>query len=646
MSAEIAVIGEGKLADCAARALSDQYEIVRQLNLDAGIPQAKLIVLLQDNWDIDVGLIAEERIQPAGIPWLGAFIAEDEGVIGPLVRPGVPGCSQCADTRRLMAGCDQGQTETETMGIMDEQSSCSSGWFSRAGILQLTLLLADEVERFMQNQRVRTEEGLYIVSMKNLSSSFHFFQPEPLCEICGHLPEDSREAAEITLQMRSGTGAEGYRSRSMKELEAFLVHDYLDERTGILNKKRVNIEAPFADVLVNLPLFGADEVTAGRSHSYAKSELTAILEGLERYCGLKPKGKRTVIHDSFHNLAELALDPVRVGLYSKEQYAQPDFPFEPYDPELPIDWVWGYSFLQERPILVAESLAYYSTGKGDDFVNESSNGCALGGSLEEAVLFAILEVVERDAFLMMWYAQLPVPRLDAFSSGDKQLQLMIERLRAVSGYNLHLYNMTMENGIPSICALAKNSKEQGVNLVCAAGSHPDPVRAAKSAIHELAGMLPYLNQIYETNVEDYKLMYQDSSLVQRMEHHSMLYSLPQAEERLEFLLDKDRPLQSFDDAFPRKTESADPTAELKAVLEIFKRLQLEVIVVDQSTPETLRNGLYCVKVLIPGMLPMTFGHSFVRITGLERVLRIPMELGYAKQPLTLERLNPHPHPFP
>ena len=71
-----------------------------------------------------------------------------------------------------------------------------------------------------------------------------------------------------------------------------------------------------------------------------------------------------------------------------------------------------------------------------------------------------------------------------------------------------------------------------------------------------------------------------------------------------------------------------------------------MIVVNQSTPETLRNGLHCVKVLIPGMLPMTFGHHFARLAGLERVFRVPMQLGYAKELLKPEELNPHPHPFP
>ena len=69
-----------------------------------------------------------------------------------------------------------------------------------------------------------------------------------------------------------------------------------------------------------------------------------------------------------------------------------------------MNWVWGYSFLQERPILVPELLAYYSLGYGEGFVYETSNGCALGGSLEEAIFHAILEVVERDSFLLTWYA--------------------------------------------------------------------------------------------------------------------------------------------------------------------------------------------------------------------------------------------------
>ncbi len=116
-------------------------------------------------------------------------------------------------------------------------------------------------------------------------------------------------------------------------------------------------------------------------------------------------------------------------------------------------------------------------------------------------------------------------------------------------------------------------------------------------------------------------MLQDSSLVRKMDDHGMLYGLPEAQERLQFLLDDNRPLRTFDEEFKWKSGHADLTDDLRDVLQEFSRLNLDVIVVDQTIPEIKRNGLFCVKVLIPGMLPMTFGQHLTRVTGLERCSR-------------------------
>ena len=141
-------------------------------------------------------------------------------------------------------------------------------------------------------------------------------------------------------------------------------------------------------------------------------------------------------------------------------------------------------------------------------------------------------------------------------------------------------------------------------------------------------------------------MFIDSSLVRKMDDHGMLFGLPETEERMQFLLNEDRPLQTFQEVFNVPENHLDLTDDLKNLLHAFQCLNLDVIVVDQTTPEIAKNGLHCVKVIIPGMLPMTFGHHLTRITGLERVLKVPVELGYAKQPLTSEQLNLYPHPFP
>jgi ribosomal protein S12 methylthiotransferase accessory factor len=647
VSTVVMIVGEGLLAELVSKELSAQYEVNRQSDLQAGIPKTtKMALVLHDAWDPRAHRVAEEMLQPSGIPWLRGFVSFGEGVVGPLVRPDTQGCSQCADLRYLMAGRDRKEMWEQQRRLEKQRKTTDDAWASHTGILQMSHVLVAEVQRVLTGEQAHLESHMVLINLKTLRSSRHFFLPDPSCEICGLMPEDSSLLAQISLQPNPKLHLDSYRSRPMAELGKVLSKDYLDYRTGFLNKKLRDLVSPFADVSVNLPLFTGDEGTAGRTNSYEDSEMTAILEGLERYCGIAPRGKRTVVYDSFHHLADQALDPVTVGLHTEEQHERPGFPYERFDPDQPIYWVWGYSFSQERPILVPEMLAYYGMGDENCFVFETSNGCALGGSLEEAIFYGILEVVERDSFLLTWYAKLSLPRIDPFSIPDQEVHLMVQRLQAVAGYDLYVYNATLENGIPSVWTVAKNRKDKGVNLICAGGAHPDPVRALKSSIHELAAMLLTLGEKFEANREEYVRMFHEPYRVQKMEHHSMLYALPEAEERLQFLLNEDRPMRTFEEEFSRKKGHADLTDDLKDLLQAFRRLNLDVIVVDQTTPEILRNGLHCVKVLIPGMLPMTFGHHLTRVSGLDRVLHVPVELGYATQPLTYEQLNPHPHPFP
>ncbi|MBY0122872.1 TOMM precursor leader peptide-binding protein [Bacillus sp. S/N-304-OC-R1] len=646
MSAFILIDGEGLLAEYVYDQLSPNYSLRRQSILEEVPENTELILVLHDTWKPSVHLKAEERLRALGIPWLRGFISYGEGIIGPFVRPDVPGCSHCADIRLLLAGPDRKETLGLRMRMTTTEGLLRDAWASRTGLWQMAILISNEVMKIIQGEQNGLGERMFITNLKTLTISSHFFLPDPLCPMCSPIPEDTDELAIIRLEASPKLEPAGYRCRSIDELKNVLVKDYLDYRTGIMNGKMQDSRLPFADVLVNMPLFDGDEGVAGRSNSYEMSELTAILEGLERYCGIEPRGKRKVVRDSYHNLADIALNPAKVGLHEIEQYAKPDFPFQPFHPDKPMNWVWGYSFLQERPILVPELLAYYSLGYGEGFVYETSNGCALGGSIEEAIFHAIMEVVERDSFLLTWYAQLPLPRLDLSSANDKELQLMVSRIREVTGYDLHFYNATMEHGIPSVWAVAKNRRSKGANIICAGAANPDPVKAVKSAIFELAGMMIRHDEILEKNRQKYEEMLQNPFAVRTMVDHGMLYGLREAEENLSFLLDENRPLRTFDEEFKCPPVNPDLKDDVEDLLNRFRRLGLEVIVVDQTSPITKRNGLFCVKVLIPGMLPMTFGHHLTRIKGLERVLNVPVKLGFKEQPLTYEQLNTHPHPFP
>jgi ribosomal protein S12 methylthiotransferase accessory factor len=75
-------------------------------------------------------------------------------------------------------------------------------------------------------------------------------------------------------------------------------------------------------------------------------------------------------------------------------------------------------------------------------------------------------------------------------------------------------------------------------------------------------------------------------------------------------------------------------------------LGLDVLAVDQTTPEHRAGGLAAAKVLVPGLLPMTFGHAHRRLAGLPRLLTVPQRLGYADRPLAAGAVRTLPHPFP
>jgi ribosomal protein S12 methylthiotransferase accessory factor len=142
-------------------------------------------------------------------------------------------------------------------------------------------------------------------------------------------------------------------------------------------------------------------------------------------------------------------------------------------------------------------------------------------------------------------------------------------------------------------------------------------------------------------------MVDDPLQVRRMADHSLLYACADVVDRFDFLRTgrQVRTVAEMDAASsPRR--SADLRDDLVDLLWRYLGNGLDVVVVDQTTPEHRGVGLACVKVIVPGMLPMTFGHHARRVDGLPRLYGVPYRLGYRSAPLTTADVNPHAHPFP
>nr|WP_055510026.1 TOMM precursor leader peptide-binding protein [Nonomuraea pusilla] len=632
------VLGRGLLADAVTGALS---EAVRRSEIPPDLRRP--VVTVTDSWDVDRYPELHASCAAAGVPWIPVHVELGRVVIGPVAFPGVPGCYECAEFRRRLARADPRSHEEVWRSHRAELAARPSLWLTGHGADLVSAVVAEELEQLDADPRLmRTRQALLYLELDSLHVARHRFLPDPLCPRCGVAPADAPALAAVVLVSRPKRDPRTYRIGDVGAGLDRLLATYVDDETGLIRRiaEREQGSLPVAGATVGLRSGGV-EYGFGRTRDYRSSRTTALLEALERYGGVSPGGRRTSVHGTYRDLADRALDPRQLGFHPEGRYDAPGSGLARFREDDPIAWVWCHSFARDEPVLVPESYAYYGAwvANGDKpLVYETSNGCALGGCLEEAILHGVLEVAERDAFLMTWYANLPVPRVDLGCAADRSLPLVAGAMEAETGYQVLLFDITREHGVPSVWAMALDPARDGERpaAVCAAAAHLDPERAAENALNELGHILADRIRLHPVQRDLARRMADDPALVTDLEHHVVLYGDPLAAGRLDFLLSpvETREVGDLGDTAPFR--NADLRDDLNALIGRYLARGMDVVVVDQSTPEHRAGGFSCVKVIIPGMLPMTFGHALRRVDGLPRL----------RQALAGREPNPHPHPFP
>ncbi|RKN32217.1 TOMM precursor leader peptide-binding protein [Micromonospora musae] len=656
MTAEVRLLGTGTLAEAIARNVHRPAGVIAVAE-PAGsksVSTDTVIVTATDAWDLG----DRTAVRAAGTSdrpsWLPVRTELGRVVIGPLERAGEPGCVDCAERRRRRNRLHSRAHDTLIADSRSTLGSRPSAWITDLAADAVAALVDDEIARLTRDPHApRTRWALICLDLKSLEVTRHPFLPDPSCPVCGNLPEDNADAARIVLQPRPKSAPDCYRTRNLAEHQDDLIATYVDPECGLIRllARDNNAGSVVAAAWMGLP-DGATEGGYGRTRSYRSSELVSILEALERHGGMEPGGRRTTAHGSYADLRERALDPRHLGLYPADRYRIDGFRYRPFEVDQRYRWVWGHSFRRDEPILVPETYAYYRIHRSDNepapFVYEISNGCALGGSLEEAILHGILEIAERDAFLMTWYARMPVPRIDLRSACRRTVPLIAEAIQAETGYLVHTFDITLEQGIPCVWAMAVDPSDDDdrPRAVCAAGSHLDPEIAAENALSELGAILVDLMRRYPGQRERAERMVRDGTLVTEMADHSLLYAARTAFTRFDFLTGSPRWTSFAEMAQPDGFRNADLADDLRELLRRYLDEGMDVVAVDQTTPEQHAQGLACAKVIIPGTLPMTFGHSLRRVDGIPRLHEIPHRLGYRDRRLRASDINPHPHPFP
>ncbi|SCF87897.1 TOMM precursor leader peptide-binding protein [Streptomyces sp. Ncost-T10-10d] len=477
--------------------------------------------------------------------------------------------------------------------------------------------------------------------------------PEPLCPSCVQEVPDTAASARMVLRPAPKPDPDGYRLRSLASYPlptaalANPVCGTLGSDTWI--NPTSTTTAPVAGTHFVRGYAGLNDVTwSGQANSYDTSRTLAHLEGLERYAGTTRRRGTSPVVGAYSDLADRALNPADCGFYAPETYAS-DPMVSPFDPDRTIPWVWGHSLRDDRPVLVPARLAHYSAGvEADNFVFECSNGCATGGSLEEAIFFGLLEIVERDAFLLAWYGRVPLTAIDLGTCRSPAIRTMTDRA-ALHGYDVHAFDTRMDLAVPVVTALAVRRDGGYGTLSFAAAAGFDPEVTVESALSEVLTYIPHLpGQVAERHGE-LVAMAQDFTLVRHLKDHAQLYGLPAMTEHAKEYLDPVavHPLaDTFAEWEPQRPRTGDLLDDLNLLRDQLTAAGHDVIAVDQTTPEQRRMGLHTVATLVPGFLPLDFGWTRQRALLMPRLRTALRAAGRRSDDLPESAIKCVPHPFP
>jgi ribosomal protein S12 methylthiotransferase accessory factor len=382
-----------------------------------------------------------------------------------------------------------------------------------------------------------------------------------------------------------------------------------------------------------------DGICTGKGLTIAEAQASALGEAVEHYAASSIPTEH-LLYASREALDAPSLNPTDLVLYHPEQYAE--LPYAPYSDTTTLGWVEGHSLLTGSALLVPAVgvfLGYLPPAPEEWICPPTSTGLAAGPTLAEAMLSALYEVLERDAFIITWMNRLPAERVAPATHPDPELVDLCHAY-ARRGVELRVYRLAVDHPCHVFLCLAVQDGGDGwPAAVAGLGADLDPARAASKAILE-AGQVrsPLHVQVRDPAMRARaERLLADPRLVATLHDHALLYTHPDARGAFAFLE------RSPEVVIDWSTPNLSVTDRLQLLAEHFRTRRGDVLYYDLTSSDLVELGLRTVRVIVPGFQPLHFGRE-PRLGG-SRLYELPRRLGISEVSARPELLNSDPHPL-
>jgi ribosomal protein S12 methylthiotransferase accessory factor len=367
----------------------------------------------------------------------------------------------------------------------------------------------------------------------------------------------------------------------------------------------------------------------------ASVRAAAIGEAVERYAaGYVPS--ETLVTATARELGCAAPAPASFALFAREQHAVPGFSFVPFTSDTRIRWVPATRVADGADAWLPAQLVYLGFPSGEPVIGYStSNGLAAAVDWDTALLAALLELVERDAFMLAWNARLSFPRLDWPGSAD--LLEYYDRYLAPAGARLSAVDLSCVHDVPVVLAVVRGRPGA---LVVGAAAAPSVEDAWRKAVTEAYAVRKAAREVVVREPSNpFAAGFDD---VCDFAAHVNVYAYEENAFRADFL-DAASELRPVAAVAPIEGRTA--ADKVGTVVAGLASAGVDAYAVDVTSPDVREAGLVVARVVAPRLIPLDVRHD-ARFLGGDRLYTAPVALGLRERRLTFDDLNPDPHPFP
>lgn len=317
-----------------------------------------------------------------------------------------------------------------------------------------------------------------------------------------------------------------------------------------------------------------------------------------------------------------------------------------FDEASPFHWVEGYDLRTGASIYLPAQIVYWSyqhspRGRSSEKIifSQTTSGSAGHFTRDEATLAALLEAIQRDAFLIYWLNSLTPKVIDLETIEHTKIRSLVDEIRRFKFEPIFL-NTTSDMGVPTATCVLHDMSDPA-NPIYAVGS------STGFTLEDtlIPGLIEALSVLHFVSLQDQYMLPEPyepftSQTLSRSERLRAWRGAKMAERIHFFISGEKQSAHEFIRTAPEINTTERRLAYVRAMCEARgKGYEIYIFEVQNKILSSL--GYHVVRAIVPQLIPLYLLESAAPLKA-RRLRDVPERIGYK----AAMDFNPWPHPFP